>query len=478
MKPLKSLFNRSGRYVWLLLEIIVASAIAFYVLDPLVVSVYDSSRPYNFNARRMVLVKLRKIDHHNPDYDEGRNRNIDDLERDVYNISTRLTATEGVEKAIPLPTRGFSTGDDSYAILNLGEPTDSTKVQMFQATFIPGTDFFSTMGLRAAEDIPGNPTTEQLDSMHVDYYSENIVTRTMARLIYGDEKQALALSRKKYDKYRATADSVLQTERWYPNPTDCEKRIVGIIEDTRVWGDRPWPIIKFYSDPLSHSIRWNESGKLYVGLLLEKGESVKRMVSRLNHDPEWQQLCSSGQLEFDSAENYATVCGADSVLSPKERYRNLLVIFFAVNIFLGVFGTFWLLTRKRTEEAGVLRAFGCTAGGVRRMLYLEGAIISVVGSLIGCAVMVYYFFHHKLQLAYGLTYTARSGGNGVEDLTPGTDGYHLPAELINWVGVFWEHCAVITAVVVLLMLIVTLLGIAIPAWRLSRIHPVDALRDE
>lgn len=474
MKPVKSLFARRSRYVWLLLEIIVASAIAFYVLDPMVVSVYDSSRPYDFNARRMVLVKLRKIDHHNPNYDSARNGDSDALERDVYAITARLTATEGVEKAIPLPTRGFSTGDDSYAVLQL---PDSTMVQMFQATFIPGTDFFTTMGLRAADDIPGNPTTEQMDDMHVDYYSENIVTRTFARLAYGDEYQAMALSRKRYDRYREVADSVLQFERWYPNPTDCEKRIVGIIEDTRVWGDRPWPIIKFYSDPLSHSIYWNESGKLYVGLLLEKGESVSRMVSRLNHDPEWQRLCSSGQLEFDEAEDYAKVCGADAVLSPKERYRNLLVVFFAANIFLGVFGTFWLLTRKRTEEAGILRAFGCTARGVRMMLYVEGAIISVIGSLLGCAVMVYYFFHHKLQLAYGLTYMAKSK-NEVTDLTPGTDGFRLPDELANWVGNFWEHCVVITAVVILLMLIVTLLGIAIPAWRLSRIHPVTALRDE
>ncbi|MDE6428511.1 MAG: FtsX-like permease family protein [Muribaculaceae bacterium] len=201
--------------------------------------------------------------------------------------------------------------------------------------------------------------------------------------------------------------------------------------------------------------------------IVAHGATAKGFARRINRDPELRELGRLGILELKEAKAYREFNGADSILSPKERYRNVLMVFFAINIFLGVFGTFWLLTRKRTEEAGIMRAFGATPRRVRMMLYVEGIIIALGSSLIGCAIYVYYLSKNPESFEYGLNSFLRD-----------RDMSQLPPELHTWVGDFWAHSAVVTAVVCALMLIVVLVGIAIPAWKLSRITPVEALADE
>lgn len=454
MKPFKSIWKRRGRYGWLVAEIIVASAIAFFVLDPIVVGIYDSHRNFNYDANRLVMVQLRRLDPNNPALDKNRVKDVSAIESDIMQVIPRFAALDEVEKVIPMPHRGFGGGEDSYDSVLL---PDSTEIPSFRATFIPGTKFFSTMGFRAAEDIPGNPTIEEMDNMEVDFYTEMICTRTMARLIHGDEHTAMEASRQKHGT---------ETDNWLYN-RKAELNIVGIIEDTRAWGDRPYPLIRFYSDPFSHSLTYNRLNTYNILLRLKPGESAKSLAHRINHDRDLQNLARIGVLEFKGAIPYTEFNGEDSIFSPGERYRNVLMVFFALNIFLGVFGTFWLLTRKRTEEVGIMRAFGATPLRVRMMLYVEGAIIALASSIIGCAIYVFYLSKNPEQFEYG------QNTHLIDK-----DMAQLPVKLHTWVGDFWAHSAIVTTVVCGLMLLVVLLGIAIPAWKLSRVNPVEALADE
>ncbi len=53
--------------------------------------------------------------------------------------------------------------------------------------------------------------------------------------------------------------------------------------------------------------------------------------------------------------------------------RNLaMAAFFLVNLCLGVIGTFWLQTRTRREEVGVMLSFGATRSDIVRLLMGEG----------------------------------------------------------------------------------------------------------
>ena len=48
----------------------------------------------------------------------------------------------------------------------------------------------------------------------------------------------------------------------------------------------------------------------------------------------------------------------------------------------------------------------------------------------------------------------------------------------NWVSNFWEHFGIVSLIVYALIIICVIIGTLLPALKLSRINPVDALRDE
>ena len=58
-----------------------------------------------------------------------------------------------------------------------------------------------------------------------------------------------------------------------------------------------------------------------------------------------------------------------------------IALFFFVNILLCMIGTFYLRTRKRSEEAGVMRSFGASRGFIIREMLGEGfAMVTRRGS--------------------------------------------------------------------------------------------------
>ena len=137
--------------------------------------------------------------------------------------------------------------------------------------------------------------------------------------------------------------------------------------------------------------------------------------------------------------------------------RNLaMAAFFLVNLCLGVIGTFWLQTRTRREEVGVMLSFGATRSDIVRLLMGEGTVLTVVASLTG----------FLLYLQYALKEGLAKGQNWVES----TESY--------WVSDFTSHYLLVSLVIFLILLVVVLVGIYIPARNISRIPPTEALRDE
>ena len=134
-------------------------------------------------------------------------------------------------------------------------------------------------------------------------------------------------------------------------------------------------------------------------------------------------------------------------------------IFFLVNLCLGVIGTFWLQTRKRTEEAGIMRSFGARKGDIVRMLLGEGVVLTVVSSLIG------FFGYFQYALSEGL-YVSQWNQEFLKHFQH------------DWIHNFGLHFAGVAGITQIVLLVVVSIGIYIPARNISRINPVDALRNE
>ena len=139
-----------------------------------------------------------------------------------------------------------------------------------------------------------------------------------------------------------------------------------------------------------------------------------------------------------------------------------IALFFFVNVFLGMMGTFYLQTRKRSMDAGILRSFGGSKRFVICEMIFEGLVMVTIACLI--AFTVYYFQVHES----GLTALNIDGEYSAE-----FKGY-----MALWIDSFNKHFLIISGIIYAIMLISVLIGIYIPARRISRINPVDALRDE
>ena len=82
-----------------------------------------------------------------------------------------------------------------------------------------------------------------------------------------------------------------------------------------------------------------------------------------------------------------------------------MAAFFLVNLCLGVIGTFWLQTRTRREEVGVMLSFGATRSDIVRLLMGEGTVLTVVASLTGF--LLYLQYALKEGLAKGQNWRAQ-----------------------------------------------------------------------
>jgi putative ABC transport system permease protein len=110
---------------------------------------------------------------------------------------------------------------------------------------------------------------------------------------------------------------------------------------------------------------------------------------------------------------------------------------------IGLYGVLSYIVAHRTREIGVRMALGATATAVRRMVVSRGARVMVVGVVIGIVV------------AIAATRLLRSLLYGVEPVDP-----------------------IIFAAMSAMMIAIGAFASYIPAWRASRVNPIESLRSD
>ena len=127
-------------------------------------------------------------------------------------------------------------------------------------------------------------------------------------------------------------------------------------------------------------------------------------------------------------------------------YRIGFAVFFLLNIFLGVIGTFWLRINKRNSEIGLRMAVGSSRRTILWQMVGEGMIllfIAFLPALVVCLNLVHLDLLPKQYM----------------DVTP-------------------LRCALTTVITLALLVFVVVLGTWYPARRSSRIEPAEALHYE
>ena len=137
----------------------------------------------------------------------------------------------------------------------------------------------------------------------------------------------------------------------------------------------------------------------------------------------------------------------------------LIVLVAALNIISGL----WMLVKNKGRDIAILRSMGAGQGAVLRIFFMSGAAIGVLGTLAGFVVGALFCIYIK-QIQQFVQWIS---GSDVFN----ADVYflsHIPAK-IDWVEV--------TGIMVA-ALAMSFLAVLFPAWRASRIDPVEALRYE
>ena len=431
---INNLWSQRAQNVWLLAELVLVCFVAWKQLDPIAVRMYYKSLPKGFDCERLVVAQTSITDIR---WFEGDNADRV-LDQKTRILKQKLQASDEVEQVCILsqlygllaPRNMFS-----HSVDNEGEQYaygDDT-VHVYETLYLKNEHFFETYGIHAAE---GSPSVEELSKLDHGI----VISRSLAERLFGSAQAAIG---------KEITHSIFIEEEWVTS-----YRICGVVEDVHV-SEISFDTWQRYVPTTDNPIRYVHSQLL---IRLRPDVNVRRFVEEQNF--RLRQFTTDGLavVSFTPYEDLTT--SKNQFASPMLSYDfNLAVttaLFFLINLCLGVIGTFWMQTKRRTEESGIMRAFGATRGRIMGMFLAEGFILTTVSMFITCVLY--------------LNYVKTGLGELCISYSPQPDP--------TWVADKPLHFLIISGIVYLVILIVVSIGITIPAWNICRTKPMEALREE
>lgn len=447
-KILNNIWSQRTNNVWLFLELIVVCFVAWTQLDPIIVRLYYRSLPSGIDGDRMVVANILST----RPYDIADNSMTQEERDNQYwkreaeygeeanVIKLQLLAIDGVEQAsIADPVMGIYARTDLFSspggfsnMLRYAWQNDTVLVN--DICYAKDEHFFETYGI---QPIAGCKTSKELSDIDQGW----IVSQSLAEYYFGSPEAAI--NKELHAAFFADGD-------WH-------QPIVAVVNDVHV-SEKDYNTWAVYSN--NGTIRTGGSQNLIV-LRLKPGINPRRFAEEQNYHA-WNY----------ASDNYAVASftAYDDIGSSRNQFAtpslsydfNLQIataVFFLINLCLGVIGTFWMQTKRRTEESGIMRAFGATKRRIMSMFLAEGWVLATVSMFIACVLYLNY-----LKMGFGELC--------ISTHQPGTQ----PDP--TWVADKPLHFLIVSAIVYLIILCTVLIGTAIPAVKIIGAKITNALRDE
>lgn len=426
---IKNLWSRRRRNGWLLAELILVAILSWAIFDPVLVVTYERHLPLGYDADRLCMVSVGMLPPEAPGY-EPQAADSASLMQAYLNLVDRARQYPGVEQAAPVLSFVYPGAMGSGTSDFVAEG-DSIVHSALYIEFLPHTHFFETYGFQSGK---GSMSAAQLSDLdNGDYYimTEDLLEGMFRTHIYRNQRC------------------------WKVNGTDtCYTAVKGTVKSCKYLSDkRPVPIVFM---PLQNPDIRSSLDNMRIVVRLKEGVRMERFL----HDfrPWMLRQLRIGNLYARELQSYDEINAAREFSDSTVLYRRSLSIalFFLVNLCLGVIGTFWMQTRTRREEVGVMLSYGATPHRIRLLLLGEGTALTTLATFIGCFIYLQYAFSEGLN----------TGSSLMEAVTP------------SWVDNFGLHFFFVSLMVYVILLLVVWIGIYIPARRISSISPTEALRDE
>lgn len=425
----KNLLAHRRRYFWILLELIIVSITAWLLLDPAITTISSLSIPTGYDKERIVKISLAE----EPAITDNNRQTSEDSESaDIQRILSRLSADNRVEASTLVDNLVFESGGMTVNTFNVDkDPNDFYHM----AIDIPGIEFFSTFGI--VDVATGKAPTVKPGSTNDIYISKSI-----ADYLFPGENAVGHYIEERYKNYKTDGDN---------------RRIIGVVNDALYRTG-------YARTPLIYSYRPGEfSDAKYVSIVLrlKPGVDVEDYIKDIT--PALTREMKSGKIYPHSPKSYRDEAKRNSGNLDKMVFITLAIAtFFFINMFLAITGTFYLQTRRRSEDAGIMRTFGATPRRIVFEMIGEGIILVTAACAIGFS--AYWFI-------------ARHYGN-LPDVSVSDKSMAVKEIMPLWWDNFNTHFFTVSAIIYILLIIIVAIGIYIPAQRISRVNPVDALKDE
>lgn len=426
---LKNLWSRRRRNGWLLAELILVAILSWAIFDPVMVVTYERHLPLGYDADRLCMVSVAMLPPEAPGY-EPQAADSASLMQAYLNLVDRARQYPGVEQAAPVLSFVYPGAMGSGTSDFVAEG-DSVVHSVLYIEFLPHTHFFETYGFQSGE---GSMSAVQLSELDNGYYY--IMTEDLLEEMFHTHT---------YRNQRCC--EVNGTDTFYT-------AVKGTVKACKYLSD--WCPVPIVFMPQQHPDIRSSLDNLRMVIRLKEGVSMERFL----HDfrPWMLRQLRAGNLYARELQSYDEINAAREFSDSTALYRRNLSIalFFLINLCLGVIGTFWMQTRTRREEVGVMLSYGATPHRIRLMLLGEGTVLTTLATFIGCFIYLQYAFSEGLNK-----------GNS-----------WMPAVIPSWVDNFGLHFFLVSLAVYVVLLLVVWAGIYIPARRISAISPTEALRDE
>lgn len=413
---LKNIWARKKRSGWLLAELVAVAIILCHLMDPLIVQTYVNSLPDGYDPENLYRVAIKEYEPVSIRFDKDAAED-EVREKNMWYIRDRVARYPGVESAT-FQVGNTTPGSLSYSVSAVWW-TDSLKVSVFCIGFVPKSDYFTTFRYQTV--VGASP--QQLDRMELKG-REHILTETYMPdgPIFGRTlKDLLGIAE---EPVVATLLPIKINMNIPPQQVQFEKRNARDAQAVVFRLRDDIDPDKFLADFREWADKELQQGNYYV--------------SRV--DP------------YQNFVKYSTTYVEQDCLQ-----KMILASFFLFCIFFGVSGTFWMQTRSRCEEIGILKSFGATSGRILRLFLFEGLGLVTVAVLLGCVIYLQYALKSGLYMPQNLC---------------------CSPYVHYWFESFKEHFLIVSGVVWLLMMLIVSFGIYVPMRGISRIAPTEALHEE
>lgn len=413
---LKNIWARKKRSGWLLAELVAVAIILCHLMDPLIVQTYVNSLPDGYDPENLYRVAIKEYEPVSIRFDKDAAED-EVREKNMWYIRDRVARYPGVESAT-FQVGNTTPGSLSYSVSAVWW-TDSLKVSVFCIGFVPKSDYFTTFRYQTV----AGASPQQLDRMELKG-REHILTETYMPdgPIFGRTlKDLLGIAE---EPVVATLLPIKINMNIPPQQVQFEKRNARDAQAVVFRLRDDIDPDKFLADFREWADKELQQGNYYV--------------SRV--DP------------YQNFVKYSTTYVEQDCLQ-----KMILASFFLFCIFFGVSGTFWMQTRSRCEEIGILKSFGATSGRILRLFLFEGLGLVTVAVLLGCVIYLQYALKSGLYMPQNLC---------------------CSPYVHYWFESFKEHFLIVSGVVWLLMMLIVSFGIYVPMRGISRIAPTEALHEE